>query len=525
LNLRQTAALGALALLLASPLVLADATQAPVRGGAHADYEADAGAILAQALAADPAFRFDLTFERATVYELRLPRGDDLASTRGALLAVPESPKVLSMARLGRDALRLDAAHAASVLLASDPRGVTIAGLPALTPGEPARFLVDAAAPVATVLGAAQRTSLHELEPGGAVHYTVEGLRFDALRAHAEGGLVTLITRGLLVAADGTTTELGPVRDGTRAVLVFAEDAVADVAAEGLDAVLTLPAASLGAGGQLVADVAGRHVGAGHDANLASGNSGLDIDSAYGLQAAVLGNGFASPSGSGASSAGAGVVPIEPQAVAAGAVVGSILALAAAGVAGIAAAGKYGLFAVLAPLYARLQHDEVLQNRTREAIYRYVVEHPGINVSEVVKHFGLGWGATVYHLRVLERNHLVVPSKQGRQVCYFQNGGTWSTGQRAGISALRNPNAAHVARVVLAKAGVQQRELCKLTGLAQPTVSWHLARLEEAGLVAGDGAPRRRYSALPALQDLAQRGLVPLPEAAVPAAPPAATPA
>jgi DNA-binding transcriptional ArsR family regulator len=509
-----------LAVLLA-PAAAADTTQAPVQGGAHADYDADAGAILAQALAYDPSFRFDLAYAKATVYELRLPGPSSLEATRGS--ALPRPPVLVNVQRVGAGALALDASDGAAVLLFSDPRGLAVGGLPALDPGEAARFAVQAAPRPALAA-----PSLHDLDLGAALHYTIQGLALEEpIRAHAEGGLLVLLTRGTVLTPDGALP-LGPDAAGdARVLLVQADDAVADVAAEGMTAVLRLPEASLGAGAGAVAAIAGQSLGAGHEARVASEADALTLDTAGAVASALFGADPAATAPPGPAAQRSSVALIRGDAIAAGALLGSLVALAAAGAAALATSGKYGLFALLGPLYARLQHDEVLDNRTRVALYRFVVDHPGVNVSDLVKEFGLGWGATVYHLRVLEKNHLVVQSRQGRQVCYFQNGGTFSVAQRAGLSALRNANAALVARVVLAQPGVQQREICRSTGLAQPTVSWHLQRLEESGLVQADGSARKRYLPLPALQELAQRGMLAPPAESAPAAlaPPAATPA
>jgi predicted transcriptional regulator len=102
----------------------------------------------------------------------------------------------------------------------------------------------------------------------------------------------------------------------------------------------------------------------------------------------------------------------------------------------------------------------------------------------------------------------VSTARHGRQVCYFQNGGAYA-GQMQGISALRNGNAALIARVILEQPGLAQRELCLRTDLAQPTVSWHLQRLEEAGLVEARGAGRKRYLPTAQLAHIEERGLLP----------------
>lgn len=505
------AALLALAVLVALPTGLADTSQAPVRGKAWAGYEADAGALLGQARGYDPEFRMDFSFQRASLYEILIPVPAD-AGTRGA--ALPALPAVLTVRHVGAGTLVVDPAGQATVLLLTDPQGFGVQSLPVQAPREPARFLVEALAPVGGDWDDLQlQLDPHRLEVASGLRYTIEGLAVEEpLRAHAEGGLLALIAGTPVAVAEGRnlyTHDLGPSPGGERVLLVRAEGARVDLAAMGLTAVLRFPEASLEAGGDVVADALGRRVGTGHQAGVASDGQGLALLSDARVAGALLGTSSsdALPGGNVQGQAVA-FAPSDAAIAAAGAALGTALALAALGLASLWASGKYGLFALLAPLYARLQTDEVLLNHTREAIYRHVAEHPGVNVSEVVKRFGLGWGATVYHLRVLERNHLIVASKQGRQVCYFQNGGRY-TGQMAGIGALRNANAALVARTILEHPGAQQREVCRLTGLAQPTVSWHLQKLEEARLVGGDGAPRKRYHALPALEELARRGLLP----------------
>lgn len=59
--------------------------------------------------------------------------------------------------------------------------------------------------------------------------------------------------------------------------------------------------------------------------------------------------------------------------------------------------------------------------------------------------------------------------------------------------ALRSEARRRLVRLVEERPGQTQRELADATGLSQRLVSYHLARLEEKGLIAWEGANPRRY--------------------------------
>ncbi|MCA1812498.1 MAG: winged helix-turn-helix transcriptional regulator [Halobacteriales archaeon] len=477
------------------PAALAD-TQSPVTIQPNYDYSADAGALLAQVGGAHPSVQATFTWTKATAYEVRLP-GLALTGTKGQ-----DVPVVVSVTPLGPGALQLDPQRAAELLVLTDPHGLSVAQLPVNAPADPARLVVG----VADLLGDPSSLDPQDLRVSPSITYTIPGMLADRpVEARADGGLLALFAQGPVQLSGGHipyARELGQGVDGERFLLLQAEGAHLVLQGSGLAAVLQLPQASAGAG--LASQVLGLH--AQQRGDVASGAQGLSVAQRADLLGALLGTQAAPGSRDSGAQAG-GVAPLDAQAAAVGMALGGAAALVAVGIAALALYGKTGLLGLLAPLYARLQHDEVLNNGARESIYRHIVANPGVNVSEVVKRFGLGWGATVYHLRVLERNHLVSTARHGRQVCYFQNGGAYA-GQMQGISAVRNGNAALVARTILEQPGLAQRDLCARTRLAQPTVSWHLQRLEEAGLVLAQGAGRKRYHPTEQLRAIEERGLL-----------------
>lgn len=195
----------------------------------------------------------------------------------------------------------------------------------------------------------------------------------------------------------------------------------------------------------------------------------------------------------------------DSESVARGAAAGA----AVFGALGAAAAGAYywptlrfGLTALLAPLYSRIEKDDVLTHEKREEIYGLIRSAPGIHAHEISEKAGIGWGTTVYHLRLLENHRLVVSKRSGRYKRFFLNSGAPGA-QKDAYGALRNDTAARIGQFILKNPGTTQKEVCAGLGLSPSLVSWHVQRLEESELVKKVKEGRRvRYFAGPAWNEI-----------------------
>lgn len=72
---------------------------------------------------------------------------------------------------------------------------------------------------------------------------------------------------------------------------------------------------------------------------------------------------------------------------------------------------KYGLFLSI-PLYTRLKKDDLLDQPKRKIIYNYIILNPGVNLTTIFKELDLGYGTLVHHLNMLEKEGLIVSSKE-----------------------------------------------------------------------------------------------------------------
>lgn len=135
-----------------------------------------------------------------------------------------------------------------------------------------------------------------------------------------------------------------------------------------------------------------------------------------------------------------------------------------------------------APLFSRLSKDELLENGGRESLFQLVTENPGIGLQELANQSGLGWGTTVYHLGRLEQGGFISSMKNGQSRHFFKNGHPAASSKKA-IAVLKNHTASDVARFLMSTPGATQTTISSRLGIAPPTVTKYIKRLEAEGLV------------------------------------------
>ncbi|HWH08432.1 MAG TPA: MarR family transcriptional regulator, partial [Candidatus Thermoplasmatota archaeon] len=154
------------------------------------------------------------------------------------------------------------------------------------------------------------------------------------------------------------------------------------------------------------------------------------------------------------------------------------------------------------PLYTRIERTAVLEHEKRDEIYELIRTQPGIHAHEIGERAQIGWGTTVYHLKLLEQHSLVVSKKSGRYKRFFVNTGEY-TKKKDAYGALRNDTAKAVADFIVNHPGCSQKELCAALGIQPSLASWHVDKLEGVELVKRVKDGRQvRYFAGPAWESL-----------------------
>lgn len=121
------------------------------------------------------------------------------------------------------------------------------------------------------------------------------------------------------------------------------------------------------------------------------------------------------------------------------------------------------------------------ESGTRRSIYRFIVEHPGLNLQELADAVGVNRTAIVYHVRRLMRDAFVSTQRQGPHVLHFPN--TMSREQRVALSLLRIASVRAVASELQHDPEVSFTGLASKLGTSVRTVRRALRSLQGSGLL------------------------------------------
>lgn len=165
-----------------------------------------------------------------------------------------------------------------------------------------------------------------------------------------------------------------------------------------------------------------------------------------------------------------------------------VAAIAAVGIAALSAVGlptlPFGSF------YSRIEREEAMLNRRRNDLYELVRAEPGIHLSDLVRRCGLGWGAALYHLGVLEKSRVLVAHAEGGFKRYYANG-AHGRAEMVRFAALRHDSARVLLEAVQSQPGRSGRELSQSLRLSSSSLARATGRLEGAGLLRRERAGRR----------------------------------
>ena len=184
-----------------------------------------------------------------------------------------------------------------------------------------------------------------------------------------------------------------------------------------------------------------------------------------------------------------------------------------------------------APLYTKIEKDDILDQPNRREVYSYIVNRPGSNLSRLHAKLPIGYGTLVHHLKVLEREKHVRSKKEMGRKLFFPTGTDWLAvkqereksrdvsgtppsdvegggleqgGQINGAGGrpdpLENLSSVPVGLVIMkflkTNGPATQGEIVKALNLKQTTVSYNIRKLEEKGKVKGSGEKREALYSL-----------------------------
>ena len=118
---------------------------------------------------------------------------------------------------------------------------------------------------------------------------------------------------------------------------------------------------------------------------------------------------------------------------------------------------------------------------TRRRIYEVITSFPGLHFREIQRKTRLGNGSLRYNLSVLERRGFIESEKQGRALRYYPRG--MRSDEKKLLGLLRLKTVRRILVYLLSRQEARHGEIARALGLSPSTVTWHMRRLVEHGVV------------------------------------------
>ncbi len=118
----------------------------------------------------------------------------------------------------------------------------------------------------------------------------------------------------------------------------------------------------------------------------------------------------------------------------------------------------------------------------RGVIYEYIRRHPGTHVRGMAKDLRLATGAMQYHLSWLEKHGFVKTKRLGFYRLVFPTM-VFREEQELILGVLSQDTPREMLLRLVEDPSVSQGDLARSMGFSQPTVSWHMERLVELGVI------------------------------------------
>ncbi|HEV2390456.1 MAG TPA: winged helix-turn-helix transcriptional regulator [Nitrososphaerales archaeon] len=121
---------------------------------------------------------------------------------------------------------------------------------------------------------------------------------------------------------------------------------------------------------------------------------------------------------------------------------------------------------------------------TQRRILDFITSHPGAHLRDICRALGLAMGVVQYHVQRLERDRRIHSMRRGLYK-FFYPANLFGERQRDVLSMLSLDRPRELLLNIIEHPGSTQEALAGATKVSQPTVSWHLKRLVDLGIVGG----------------------------------------
>ena len=126
------------------------------------------------------------------------------------------------------------------------------------------------------------------------------------------------------------------------------------------------------------------------------------------------------------------------------------------------------------------KNHDIISNRG--LVFKYIEKNPGAHLRKISQELGLAMGDTQYHLDILEKSGKI----RSRKINFYRRYYSASIlGEREEmiLAFLRQETAKDILVYLIEHPHSTQSDLAYFKHYSSPTISWHMSRLIEAGIV------------------------------------------
>lgn len=124
----------------------------------------------------------------------------------------------------------------------------------------------------------------------------------------------------------------------------------------------------------------------------------------------------------------------------------------------------------------------ILDLKLRSILYTFILENPGMHFREMVRKLNIPGTTLIYHLRLLEKNDLLITKKDGRYIRYFVSNNV-NDDEKTVINIIRQETTRNILLYIVLTAAASQKEIAKELELHPTTVEFHLKKLLKSDLI------------------------------------------
>src|SRR5919197_3756820 len=134
-------------------------------------------------------------------------------------------------------------------------------------------------------------------------------------------------------------------------------------------------------------------------------------------------------------------------------------------------------------VYNTLSSYEELNDGNQSKLLRYINENPGIRYRELLRLTCIANGVLAYHLAVLEKSHQIKVDRRKKSTGSRDYHINMPTSESEILGYIRSNGVRQIVMFILEHDLCTFNEIVEHTKKAASTISWHLKRLKDAGII------------------------------------------